>query len=636
MQPGESFTISIPGHDTQFVLVYDRTDSTSPQFAPTWVGHLKGNDDYRTLITTSGDHSVGRIKTPEGNFQIETSDGLTTLTDVKRAGMIVPSLGNDALVAPHARSAAAAKAARSRADLPVNDAGTANSVIDVLVLYNASFATATGNPQNVIANLIAVANQAMIDSTVLITFRIVATQSLAMSDADSEQTLLDKVTYYSSPKDPNLIQDPLYAGVPALRDQYGADLVVAIRPFNQPVQLYCGIAWINVDLNSDSGIASSAPYAYAVVSYGQYNVPNSPNNEYYICDQATMAHEMGHNLGLAHDRNDSKDVNGNLFYGVFPYSFGYGLAENQQLGVPGFATIMAANYIPAPVVDKYSSPNLACNTYTCGVTQADSANSADNVSALKQTGPRVAQFRATTVVSAITPETGYWWNPAEPGRGYNIEKNSTNNNLFMAAFLYDITGRTTWYGVGPGAMVGNTFTGTLETYSGGQTLTGTYKSPTSGPSAGNFSITFTSPTQASLIWPGGTVPIQRYEFVTGGLSTTNPTGTPQTGWWWAPSQGGRGFAIEIQKGSMFLAGYMYDGNGNPVWYASGPTPMIGLSTYSGTWEQFGNGQTLTGAYQPAAIVNSSVGLVNISFSSTTSGLMTFPNSSQVLIQRFPF
>jgi hypothetical protein len=40
------------------------------------------------------------------------------------------------------------------------------------------------------------------------------------------------------------------------------------------------------------------------------------------------------------------------------------------------------------------------------------------------------------------PQTGWWWNTAEPGRGYSIEV--SGNNLVFASYLYDTTGRATW------------------------------------------------------------------------------------------------------------------------------------------------------------------------------------------------
>ena len=53
MKSGESFSITIPGHDTPYEVIGDRVDGASPLLAPTWIGHLKGyKDEYRT--TTPG------------------------------------------------------------------------------------------------------------------------------------------------------------------------------------------------------------------------------------------------------------------------------------------------------------------------------------------------------------------------------------------------------------------------------------------------------------------------------------------------------------------------------------------------------------------------------------------------------
>jgi streptogramin lyase len=235
---------------------------------------------------------------------------------------------------------------------------------------------------------------------------------------------------------------------------------------------------------------------------------------------------------------------------------------------------------------------------------------------------------------SIIPQTGYWWNPAEAGRGYNIEQRG--GNLFMATFLYDSSGRATWYGIGPGAMTGATYTGSLTSYANGQTLTGAFHPATVVGLAGQFSVTFTSPTQGTIKWPGGTEPIQRYYFGAINSAAVPAPGTPEAGWWWAPTEGGRGFAIEVQGGTMFLAGYMYDATGNPIWYASGPAVMSSTSVYLNVWQQFGNGQTLTGLYIPPMVVNANVGTVSIQFNSTTTGVLTLPNGRQVAIQRYVF
>jgi alpha-tubulin suppressor-like RCC1 family protein len=234
--------------------------------------------------------------------------------------------------------------------------------------------------------------------------------------------------------------------------------------------------------------------------------------------------------------------------------------------------------------------------------------------------------------ASVIPQNGVWWNPAEGGRGYTIEQ--ANGRIFMATYLYDASGRSTWYGAGPAPMTGSTFSAPLTSFSGGQTLTGQWQQAVQGASPGNISITFTDPTHGSLTWPEGTIPIERYEFTPGGLSSPPTSTQPQTGWWWNPAEGGRGFSVEVQNSSVFIATYMYDSMGNPVWYAAGPAALVNNS-YLGNWTAYTGGQTLTGSYQaPSGSANA--GYLSVQFSSPTAGVLTLPNGRQIPIQRFTF
>src|SRR6185503_20533737 len=40
------------------------------------------------------------------------------------------------------------------------------------------------------------------------------------------------------------------------------------------------------------------------------------------------------------------------------------------------------------------------------------------------------------------PQTGWWWNTTEGGRGFSIEV--AGNHLVLASYLYDVSGRATW------------------------------------------------------------------------------------------------------------------------------------------------------------------------------------------------
>lgn len=240
-------------------------------------------------------------------------------------------------------------------------------------------------------------------------------------------------------------------------------------------------------------------------------------------------------------------------------------------------------------------------------------------------------------IAAAQPATGYWWNSTEPGHGYVIEVQGTT--MFFAGFLYDVSGRATWV-ASNGPMTGTTqYSGSLYAYSGGQTLNGTYQPATQGGAVGTVSLNFTSDTQATLVWPEGTIPIQRFDFGPGGSEATQPSTNPQTGYWWNSGQGGRGYTIEVQGGSMYFAAYMYDTNGNPIWYlASGPMSTNSNSSqfFQGDLVQYGNGQTLTGTFQAASVVNANVGMVNLQFTDTTDATLTLPDGTQIALIRYNF
>jgi len=247
----------------------------------------------------------------------------------------------------------------------------------------------------------------------------------------------------------------------------------------------------------------------------------------------------------------------------------------------------------------------------------------------------VAAYLGSLVASnTIGPQAGYWWNPAEGGRGFTIEQNPASGNVFFATYLYAANGNALWYAAGPAPMTGATFNAPLLAYSGGQTLTGAYQPATQSASPGNVSISFSDTTHGSLTWPGGTIPIERYEFTPDGLTSPPTAAQPQTGYWWNPAEGGRGYTIEVQSNIAFVAAYMYDNAGNPVWYASGPATLVG-NAYQGSWTLYAGGQTLTGLYQSPA-GTTTAGSLTVQFASATSGTLTLPDGRQIPIQRYSF
>ena len=99
---------------------------------------------------------------------------------------------------------------------------------------------------------------------------------------------------------------------------------------------------------------------------------------------------------------------------------------------------------------------------------------------------------------------------------------------------------------------------------------------------------------------------------------------PENGWWWNPNESGRGFSIEIQGDTLFMAGYLYENDGRASWMASSG-PMQNATSYQGRFLAFSNGQTLAGPYQaPAAATDA--GAVSLQLNGRQVGSMGIPKT----------
>jgi len=238
-------------------------------------------------------------------------------------------------------------------------------------------------------------------------------------------------------------------------------------------------------------------------------------------------------------------------------------------------------------------------------------------------------IEATT--TAPRPASGWWWNPSQSGRGFAMEV--SGNTLFMAAYLYDGSGRATWYASSGRFYADGSFSAPLDRYAGGQTLTGSYQAAALAGSDGTASLNCASATTCTLTWPGGTVPLQRFVWSLSGTPPP-PANTPQTGWWWNPAESGRGFFLEVQGDTLLGTGYMYDASGNPIWYyTAGSTASL---TYQGQWSQYANGQTLTGSYVAPIVANPNVGALTLRLTNSESGVLVLPDGREIPVTRFRF
>ena len=109
--------------------------------------------------------------------------------------------------------------------------------------------------------------------------------------------------------------------------------------------------------------------------------------------------------------------------------------------------------------------------------------------------------------------------------------------------------------------------------------------------------------------------------------------TPENGWWWNQQEAGRGFNLEIQNGTVFLATFIYNEAGNAIWY-TGSGQLNADNTVTLDLAEFSNGQCIQCAYQGPDVVGT-VETATIRFTSSSRAELNWSGGT-VALQRFNF
>ena len=404
----------------------------------TWVGRPEGAKTGAEAILTFGDKAVfGSI--PNGNevpLEVTTAAGHSWVVETDRdllgkeprssasesEDFLVPALQRPAPGKSASLPATAVTAmpipttgvamasdtslvrASAKAEAITSLAATALNTVDLLIGYTAAFATRLGGQSQAVTRLnflVDVTNEAYENSQVEGRVRLVHAMQVNYPDATANRAALFQLTGLNCVAAPggqlpdggvsctSVGQPAALQPLIAAREQYGADLVTLVRNFSSPENQSCGVGWMlgggqtSIDYNS-------ANFGMSVISDSNGSVfPDGGTT----CRHEMLAHELGHNMGLQHDRATAAgadDTNGdtNLLdpeeYGRYPYSFGYRVAGN-------FYTIMTPRVANEDGFRVFSNPRITfCGGSPCGV-----ADQADNARALTQTMPVIAAFRTT-------------------------------------------------------------------------------------------------------------------------------------------------------------------------------------------------------------------------------------------------
>jgi peptidyl-Asp metalloendopeptidase len=365
------------------------------QLGPTWVGEAEGFPGSSVTFTKHKGVVTGYIVYSDVILELVPSGAghvINIISDTDMPQGVDPTL--DPLDPADYVMAAASEAGTIEADAYQHD---------ILIYYTSNVLThygSTATAESAILNTVAMANQGYVNSGVNIRLNVVFIGPTTYVDTGDGQLDLNNLRGTT---------DGYMDEVHTLRNQVGADLVHLIT--NSAAGL-CGIG--------------ERPGSFALTVRS-------------CMGGHTFAHEVGHNQGNGHNREDATGY-------VYPYSYGWRVC-NLTDGT-GFRTVMSYSCSNAPRVNIFSSPLITYNGYPAGVDyELSPTTAADNVRSMNNYAPTIAarrtppgQIVAPSAPTGLTASstssdkvTLRWTDTATSEDGFVVERSLDQTTWTVAA-----------------------------------------------------------------------------------------------------------------------------------------------------------------------------------------------------------
>jgi len=296
---------------------------------------------------------------------------------------------------------------------------------------------------------------------------------------------------------------------------------------------------------------------------------------------------------------------------------------------PALTTVLGAQGQSLSLLNNAPTPGVAGATVFAGYGQDAGSMLNGGVYQGAVTVPGAVSC-GTTLSTSVLPKSpaalsGLWFNAAE--NGWGIYFSQRRNILFAAWFTYDGAGKPKWY-VSSACQMPAGVTGTSGTCSGdlfevaGPAFLGVPFDATKvhATTVGSLQVRFTDADNASMSYTVGgqsrTVAITRQLF-----GSTSAPAVDFTDLWFNQGESGWGMAVTHRYDVMFLAWFVYDNTGKPMWYV-GPSCTVSGNSCSG--QLFSTtGSPFGPTYDPTALVGTAVGTVKVDFTGPNDATVTY-------------
>ncbi|WP_376696187.1 reprolysin-like metallopeptidase [Wenzhouxiangella sp. EGI_FJ10305] len=369
---GEPLALELPDEPAQEVIV--RSRFRHPNGDVSVHARAGGSAGTQATLTVGRDGGLfGRIRVDQALYLVHSDASGSWLVDLDDERVDVDDFHGDTL----GQSLSADAQTGEALDGPAGQsAGEATSRIDVMFVYTPDMLERypDGLIETRLNHLVAIANQAMVDSAVGIVVELVHHRQIGYpAQKANGPTLRDLARALDGESVTGM------SGLKADREAHGADIVALTWPHDIETRGSCGMA--RFPRPNDSGDFDPARGVH---------IDNDGASNWSVCSDSVFTHELGHNLNAEHQRGSASEDD--------PDRANYAFVRDGR-----FHTIMGSfgtgDVNRYQRLDVFSNSDIQCGGEACGSVQSGAG--ADNAAMLRQLGPVVAAYAGESDPSGI-------------------------------------------------------------------------------------------------------------------------------------------------------------------------------------------------------------------------------------------